>query len=172
MAASWPGGDGGQGGFVVGEPPVTVAQDPAMVGWQFLLVGWASGAMSKWYEVTGDASALEFAVALANRLCNSEDAFGNDGSFRADGSFGGNSQASSGSWHMHGHTHCLPGMLHLGNQLFRARERQQGLHMIEQVRRTFDWLYDPARNPDAGSLTGWPGGILDCGFRVAAQGRL
>ncbi len=160
VASYCQGGDGGQGGFVVGDPPVKVAKDPTLGGWQFQIVGWALGAMSKWYEVTDDASALEFAVALANRLCNSEDAFGNDGSFRPDGSFGGNSQASAGSWHMHGHTHCLPGMLHLGNQLIRARQRQKGLQMIEQVRRTFDWLYDPARNPDAGSLTGWLGEFL------------
>jgi hypothetical protein len=160
VAAFCQGGDGGQGGFMVGDPPVKVAKDPTLGGWQFLIVGWASGAMSKWYELTGDASALEFAVALANRLCHSEDAFGNDGSFRPDGSFGGNSQASPGSWHMHGHTHCLPGLLHLGNQLVSAGKREKGLQMIEQARQTFDWLYDPNRNPDAGSLTGWLGEFL------------
>jgi hypothetical protein len=151
------GGNGGQGGFIVGEPPVKVAKDPTLGGWQFLYVGWASSAISKWYELTGDPSALEFAVALANRLCHSEDANGNDGSFRPDGSFGGNSQVSSGSWHMHGHTHCLPGLIHLGGQLMNAGQREKGLQMIEQARRVFDWLYDPRRNPDAGSLTGWLG---------------
>ncbi len=160
VAAFCQGGEGGQGGFIVGDPPVKVAKDPTLGGWQFQVVGWAAGAMSKWHEVTGDRSALEFAVALANRLCHSEDEFGNDGSFRPDGSFGGNSQASAGSWHMHGHTHCLPALLHLGNQLLSAREPDKGLQMIEQARQTFEWLYDPARNPDAGSLTGWLGEFL------------
>ena len=29
--------------------------------------------------------------------------------------------------------------------------------VIDQAQRTFDWLYDPERNPDAGSWTGWLG---------------
>jgi len=29
--------------------------------------------------------------------------------------------------------------------------------MIHQANATFDWLYDPSRNPDAGSMTGWLG---------------
>jgi hypothetical protein len=96
---------------------------------------WGVGAFSKWYELTGDSSALDFAVALANRLCNSEDPNGDDGSFRPDGSFGGKSQASPGSWHMHSHTHCLPGLLHLGNQLINANRPEEGSAMIEQARR-------------------------------------
>jgi hypothetical protein len=34
------GGNGGQGGFVVGEPPVTDAKDTTLDGWQHLYVGW------------------------------------------------------------------------------------------------------------------------------------
>jgi hypothetical protein len=157
VAAYCQGGRGGQLGFVVGEPPITVTKDNTIEGWQHLYVGWGVGAFSKWYELTGDSSALDFAVALANRLCNSEDPNGDDGSFRPDGSFGGKSQASPGSWHMHSHTHCLPGLLQLGNQLINANRTDEGLAMIEQARRSFDWLYDPSRNPDAGSQTGWLG---------------
>lgn len=157
VAAYCQGHTGGQGGFVVGEPPSTDASDPTLKGWQHLYVGWNLWAFSKWHELTGDGGALAFALALANRLCNGEDADGNDGSFRPDGSFGGKDQASSGSWHMHGHTHCLPGLLHLGRQLLAVGERHTGLRLITQAARTFDWLYDPSRNPDAGSLTGWLG---------------
>jgi hypothetical protein len=160
VAAYCQGGRGGQGGFIVGEPPVKVAKDPTLEGWQFLYVGWTLGAFSKWHELTGDPGALEFAVALANRLCHSEDAHGNDGCLRPDGSFGGNSQAAGGSFHMHGHTHCLPGLIHLGNQLIKAGQREKGLQMIQQARLTLDWLYDPSRNPDAGSQTGWLGEYL------------
>lgn len=144
-----------QGSFLPGEPPVAKAQDPTLGGWQHLAVGWNLGAFSKWYELTGDRDALDFAVALANRLCNSEDANGDDGSFRSDGSFGGKSQASVASMHMHGHTHCLPRLIHLGRQLVKAGRKEKGLQFITQAQRTFDWLYDPVRNPDAGSLTGW-----------------
>jgi hypothetical protein len=157
VAAYCQGGRGGQLGFVVGDPPVTVTKDNTIEGWQHLYVGWAVGAFSKWYELTADPYALDFAVALANRLCHSEDLNGDDGSFRPDGSFGGKSQASAGSWHMHGHTHCLPGLIHLGGQLMNANQVEVGLPMIEQARRSFDWLYDPVQNPDAGSQTGWLG---------------
>jgi len=146
-----------QGMFAPGSPPATETKDPTLGGWLHLAVGWNLWAFSQWYELTGDANALDFAVALANRLCNSEDPKGNDGSLRPDGSFGGTDQASSASWHMHGHTHCLPGLMHLGGQLIKAGQKDTGLRMIGQTRRTFDWLYDPARNPDAGSLTGWLG---------------
>jgi hypothetical protein len=146
-----------QGMFAPGSPPVTETKDPTMGGWLHLAVGWNLWAFSEWYELTGDANSLDFAVALANRLCNGEDPKGNDGSFRPDGSFGGKDQASCASWHMHGHTHGLPGLTHLGGQLVKAGRREAGLRMINQVSRTFDWLYDPARNPDAGSLTGWLG---------------
>jgi hypothetical protein len=61
---------------------------------------------------------------------------------------------------MHGHTHCLPGLIHLGNQLINAGQREKGLQMIQQARLTLDWLYDPSRNPDAGSMTGWLGEYL------------
>lgn len=146
-----------QNSFIVGDPPANVAKDPTLGGWEYLSVGWAGGAFATWYELIGDPSALEFGLALANRLCHSEDQPGNDGAFRPDGSFGGNSQASTGSWHMHGHTHCLPRLIDLGDKLIKAGQRETGRRMIEQAQKTFDWLYDPSRNPDAGSLTGWLG---------------
>jgi hypothetical protein len=160
VAAYCQGGRGGQLGFVVGEPPITVTKDNTIEGWQHLYVGWGVGAFSKWYELTGDTSSLDFAVALANRLLHSEDPNGDDGSFRPDGSFGGKSQASPGSWHMHSHTHCLPGLIHLGSQLIAADRVESGLSMIGQARKSFDWLYDPLQNPDAGSQTGWLGEFL------------
>jgi len=157
MAAYCQGGAGGQGGFVVGEAPVRETKDPTLGGWQHLYVGWAAGAFSKWYELNGNKQDLEFATALANRLCNSEDPNGDDGSFRSDGSFGGKRQESSGSWHMHGHTHCLPGLVHLGGQLIKSGQREAGIKFITQASHTMDWLYDPTRNPDAGSMAGWLG---------------
>ena len=144
-----------QGMFAIGDGPATETTDPTLGGWQHLAVGWNLGAFSKWYELTGDRESLDFAVALANRLCHSADPTGNDGSLRPDGSFGGTEEASSASWHMHGHTHCLPRLIHLGRQLVEAGEPEKGIEFITQARRTFDWLYDPARNPDAGSLAGW-----------------
>jgi hypothetical protein len=159
VAAYCQGGGGGQGGFTVGEPPVRQTSDPSIGGWQHLYVGWAAGAFAKWYELSGDKSALEFGSALANRLCNTEDN-GDDGSFRPDGSFGGKRQESSGSWHMHGHTHCLPGLVYLGGQLIKSGQHEAGLRYITQASRTMDWLYDPTRNPDAGSMTGWLGEFL------------
>ena len=149
------GGNGGQGGFVVGEPPITHTDDPTLQGWQSLYVGWNLAAFSQWYGLTGDPEALAFAVALANRLCHSADPAGNDGSLRSDGSFGGSDPRCAGSFHMHGHTHALPGLVRLGCQLLQAGRRDEGLRLIAQARSTFDWLYDPGRNPDAGSLTGW-----------------
>jgi len=146
-----------QGMFVPGEPPAREAKDITLGGWQHLAVGWNLWAFSKWYELTGDRESLDFAVALGNRLLNSADASGNDGSLRPDGSFGGKDQASSASWHMHGHTHCLPGLVHLGGQLVRSGRKEDGLRFIKQAAATFDWLYDPVRNPDAGSMTGWLG---------------
>lgn len=152
------GGGGGQLGFNVGEPPATNAADPSLGGWQHLYVGWGVGAFVKWYELTGDKHALDFGVALANQLCNSSDPYGDDGSFRPDGSFGG--KTSGGSWHMHGHTHCLPGLTHLGEQLIKSGQTKTGERFITQAASTFDWLYDPTRNPDAGSMTGWLGEFL------------
>jgi hypothetical protein len=156
VAAFCQGGKGGQGGFNVGTPPVRETKDPSLEGWQHLYVGWAAGAFAKWYELTGDKSVLDFGVALGNRLCNTEDN-GNDGCFRPDGSFGGNRQESSGSWHGHSHTHCLPALTSLGEQLIHAGRTEEGLRFIHQAEKTFDWLYDPTRNPDAGSMTGWLG---------------
>jgi hypothetical protein len=144
-----------QGMFNPADAPATQTQDPTMGGWEFLAVGWNLGAFAKWYEITGDTNSLNFAVALGNRLFHSADASGNDGSFRPDGSFGGQSQASTASWHMHGHTHCLPRVLSLGTQLERAGRPEVAYQMISETGRCFDWLYDPTRNPDAGSLTGW-----------------
>jgi hypothetical protein len=156
VAAFCQGGRGGQGGFIVGTAPVRKTDDPSLQGWQHLYVGWAAGAFAKWYELTGDKNALDFGVALGNRLCNTEDD-GNDGCFRPDGSFGGNRQESAGSWHGHSHTHCLPALTSLGVQLIHAGRAPEGVHFINQAVRTFDWLYDPTRNPDAGSMTGWLG---------------
>lgn len=146
------GGGGGQLGFVVGEPPVESASDTILGGWQHLYVGWNCWAFAQWNQLTGDRAALEFATALGNRLCHSSDPEGDDGSFRPDGSFGGK---TGGSLHMHGHTHCLPGLVLLGEQLLAAGEREQGIEFIRQADNTFEWLYDASRNPDAGSLTGW-----------------
>lgn len=122
----------------------------------FFGTSWSVIAFSRWYELTGDKNALAFATAEGNRLCNSEN--GNDGAFHPDGSFGVTNQALNilGP-HIHAHTHCLPGLLLLGDQLIKSGNRETGLRMIHQADATFDWLYDPARNPDAGSLTGWLG---------------
>ena len=146
-----------QGMYAVGDPPAATSADPTMGGWQHLGVGWNLWAFAKWYELTGDKSSLDMALALANRLTNSTDPEGNDGSLRPDGSFGGKKAESSASWHMHGHTHGLPGLALLGEQLIKAGNRQAGLKCLDQTRKTFDWLYDPTRNPDAGSMTGWLG---------------
>ena len=116
----------------------------------------AGCALAKWHELTGDKSALDFGVELGNRLCNSEDN-GDDGCLRPDGSFGGTYQESSGSWHGHSHTHCLPALTSLGEQLIHAGRPEEGVRFINQAGKTFDWLYDPTRNPDAGSMTGWLG---------------
>lgn len=152
------GGGAGQGGFVVGQPPASSTTDPTLGGWQYLDVGWTLRAFAEWYHLTKDPNTLKFAVALANRLCHSEDPNGDDGCFRPDGSFGGKLQG--GSWHMHGHTHCLPGLVELGGELIRAGQRDKGIEFIEQASHTMDWLYDPTRNPDAGSMTGWLGEFL------------
>src|ERR1700677_1350068 len=144
-----------RGGYGAGEPPVEEVTD--MINPGYYPSGWNVIAFSRWYELTGDTNALDFAVALANRLCHSTDPNGDDGALRPDGSFGGKNPDNSLSLHMHGHTHTLPGLLHLGSQLVRAGQRDEALVMIHQARATFDWLYDPARNPDAGSLTGWLG---------------
>ena len=149
-----------QSDFAVGSPPKQHAADPSLGGWHHLVVGWDLWAFSKWYELTGDEAALDFAIALANRLMNSEDRHGDDGSFRPDGSFGGKSPTSGASWHMHAHTHCLPGMCHLARQLIKKGDREKALELYGQVDHTFQWLYDPARNPDAGSMTGWLGEVL------------
>jgi len=144
-----------KGGFEIGETPANVVTDPINPG--YYPPGWNVIAFSMWYELTGDMRSLDFATALANRACHSEDPEGNDGAFRRDGSFGGTKQKNSLCLHVHTHTHCLPGFLHLGEQLLRTGKRDAGLSMIRQAAATFDWLYDPARNPDAGSLTGWLG---------------
>ena len=146
------GGGGGQLGFNVGEPPVASANDVVLGGWQHLYIGWGCWAFAMWNQMTGDPEVLDFAVALGNRLCNSGDPQGDDGSFRPDGSFGG---TTGGSLHMHGHTHCLPGLVLLGEQLIANGQREKGIHFISQADKTFDWLYDASRNPDAGSQTGW-----------------
>ena len=146
-----------QGSFVSGSAPLTSAPDPSLGGWLHLVVGWNLWAFAESHEITGDTRDLDLAVALGNRLLNTE-ANGNDGAFRPDGSFGGTDrQRSPASWHMHGHTHCLPGLMLLGKELIRTGQREKGLEFIDRVDKVCDWLYDPARNPDAGSMTGWLG---------------
>ena len=155
IAEYYQGGIGGQGGFNVGEPPAAEKPaDPSLEGWQHLYLGWNAEAFTKWYQLTGDKDALDFAVALANRLLNSGDEYGNDGSFRSDGSFG-SSQGVAGSFHGHSHTHCLPGLMRLGSELIKVNRKEDGLRFIRQSDKTFEFLYDRTRNPDAGSMTGW-----------------
>jgi hypothetical protein len=144
-----------QGSFTPGQPRATTG-DPNMGGWLALALGWNAWAFAEDYQLTGNKSSLDFAEELGNRLCHG-DPQGNDGSFRPDGSFGGHSQADVASWHMHAHTHCLPGLMELGTQLIRDGRRESGLRFIGQASHTLDWLYDPAKNPDAGSMTGWLG---------------
>ncbi len=146
------GGGGGQGGFNVGEPPVSTTADLSLDGWQHLYLGWNSWAFAKWHQMTGDPESLKFATALATRLFHSSDEAGNDGAFRPDGSFGA---ASGGSLHMHGHTHALPGLVLLGEQLIASGQREKGLDFIRKTQSIFEWLYDASVNPDAGSMTGW-----------------
>lgn len=157
IAEYWQGGMGGQGGFFAGTPPLPVNEKPenvALDGWQHLYNGWNAHAFSKWHELTGEKDALDFAVALANRLMNSGDEYGDDGSFRPDGSFG-SIKGIAGSLHGHSHTHCLPGLIHLGGQLLTAKRKTEGFRMINQAAKVFEFLYDRTRNPDAGSMTGW-----------------
>ena len=142
------------------QPPVDSA-DP-MGGWLHLHVGWNIGAFTDWYAVSGEKASLDMAIACAERISKSRDPDGDDGAFRPDGSFGGKSQTTTASWHMHGHTHILPGLIRLGDQLLKDGQEAQGLKYINQAKATFDWLYDPERNPDAGSLTGWLGEWLMC----------
>jgi len=146
-----------QGAFTPGDPPDRNSKETTLGGWMHLALGWNLWAFSQWHEATGDSNALAFATALGNRLCHGEDPDGNDGCLRPDGSFGGKSQQHVASWHMHGHTHGLPGLVELGSQSLQAREREAGLRFLTQASRTFDWLYDPKLNPDAGSMTGWLG---------------
>ena len=140
-----------------GAEPLRKGSDRNMGGWQHLALGWNAWAFAKWNELTGDPAVLDFAVALTNSLIYSNDPSGNDGSFRADGSFGGNSQACVASWHVHGHSHCLPGLVLVGRQQMKRGQIDDGRKRIERAAKSFDWLYDPAHNPDAGSSTGWIG---------------
>jgi hypothetical protein len=128
-----------------------------MGGWQHLALGWNAWAFAKWYELTADPASLDFAVALTNSLIYSKDARGNDGSFRADGSFGGDSQDHVASWHVHGHSHWLPGLILVGELQIKRGQVDNGRKRIELAAKSFDWLYDPEQNPDAGSMTGWLG---------------
>src|ERR1700677_2332635 len=132
VAAYCQGGNGGQGGFDVGEPPLRTTSDPTLGGWQYVYDGWSAWAFDTWYEMTGDRTALDFSAALARRLCHSEDPHGADGSFRPDGSFGSTDADGGGSWHMHGHTHCLPGLVALGKDLLASGDRDQGIAFIKQ----------------------------------------
>lgn len=146
-----------QGAFTPGQLPSQNSAELTLGGWMHLALGWNLWAYAEWYQQTGDQAALQFATALGNRLCHGEDPSGNDGCLRPDGSFGGNSEQAVASWHMHGHTHGLPGLSLLGEQLLRSGQRDSGLKFLRQASRTFDWLYDPSVNPDAGSMTGWLG---------------
>ncbi len=139
-----------------GESPPS-GPDTPLGGWQHLAVGWNCWAFAQWHKATEDRESLDFAVCLANRLTHSTSADGDDGSLRPDGSFGGTSKESIASCHMHGHTHGLPGLVLLGEELIGAGRQKEGLAFIEQARRSFEWLYNPAKNPDAGSVTGWLG---------------
>lgn len=130
---------------------------PNYGGWLHLMLGWNIWPFAKWHELTGDRKALDFGLALSNQLFNGEDPEGNGGSFRADGSFGGKSQKTTASWHMHGHTHGLPGLVLLGSELLRVGRTTDGLLTLQRARAAFDWLYDSKVNPDAGSWTGWLG---------------
>src|SRR3990170_1893337 len=105
-----------------------------MGGWLHLHVGWNIGAFTKWYALTGEQAALDTAIACFNRVTKSRDADGDDGAFRPDGSFGGKSQTTTASWHMHGHTHIMPGMLILGEQLLKDGQTEQGLKVVAQAR--------------------------------------
>lgn len=155
IAEYYQGGIGGQGGFDVGSEPVSKRPaDLALDGWQHLYLGWNCHAFSKWYELTGDPKALDFAVALANRLMNSSDEFGDDGAFRPDGSFG-SVKGIVGSIHGHSHAHCLVGLTHLGTQLFRADRPVEAKRFVAQAEKSFRFLFDRTRNPDAGSYVGW-----------------
>ena len=58
---------------------------------------------------------------------------------------------------MHGHTLCLPYLVFVGEELIKTGQREKGIQFITQASRTMDWLYDPTRNLDAGSMTGWLG---------------
>jgi hypothetical protein len=138
-------------------PPATGTTSPTYGGWLHLMLGWNIWPFAKWHELTDDREALDFGLALSNQLFNGEDPDGNGGSFRADGSFGGKSQKATASWHMHGHTHGLPGLVLLGRELLRAGRTEDGLKTLGRARTAFDWLYDPEVNPDAGSWTGWLG---------------
>ena len=138
-------------------PAATGDTTPSYGGWLHLMLGWNIWPFAKWQELTGDVEALDFGLALSNQLFNGEDPDGNGGSFRADGSFGGNSQKTTASWHMHGHTHALPGLVLLGRQLLEAGREKDGLKTLGRARTAFDWLYDSGVNPDAGSWTGWLG---------------
>jgi hypothetical protein len=164
IAEFWQGGNGGQGGFNVGEPPVSEKpKDVSLEGWQSLYNGFNIFAFSKWHELTGGKEELDFAIALANRLMNSADEHGNDGSLRPDGSFG-SLKGTVGSIHTHGHSHGLLGLIHLGGQLIKENRKQEGLRFLTQAQRSFDFFYDRAQNPDAGSLTGWiPEFLSICG---------
>lgn len=146
-----------QGGFTPGQLPLTNSSDTTLGGWLHLALGWNLWGYAEWYKETGNRKYLEFATALGKRLCHGADPDGEDGCFRSDGSFGGKTQKNQASWHMHGHTHCLPGLSLLGEQLLKTGQREAGLKFINQASRSFDWLYDPVHNPDAGSMTGWLG---------------
>jgi len=51
---------------------------------------------------------------------------------------------------------CLGCPLGPANQI---RPVEAGIKFITQASHTLDWLYDPTRNPDAGTwLAGWPSG--------------
>jgi hypothetical protein len=137
--------------------PVSASRDLTLGGWQCESDAAIARAFYEYYQATGDTNSLEFAAALENRFCHSESAHGDDGALRPDGSFGGISQQSSGSWHMHGHTLGLSYLVRVGEELVKTGQPDRGIKFITQAGRTMDWLYDPVHNPDAGSLTGWLG---------------
>ena len=140
--------------------PLRQVDNRTVVASGFLEAGITIGAFVKWYELTGDKDSLQFAVYLVDRVCSGTDKInGIDEAFRLSGSFGGIGnglwEGNTLCWHVHWHTHILPSMVSLGINLIKERQVEKGQQVICQAERIVDWLYDPDRNPDAGSITGW-----------------
>ena len=123
-------------------------------GQQCYQAGWWQRAFSEWHETDPSVGSLDMAIRLGNRVCNTEGDY-LDGVFRPDGSFGAGGSAHQWTYHVHTHTYVVPGLAHLGVQLIKDGQRDKGLAFVTRARNILDFLYDPARNADAGSWTGW-----------------